>query len=703
MTQLSQERTSAAAAGGPNGGWVPPPAERPSRTRRLLAASVLLALLVGVPTALAVSVGTPLPESLPALSDVAGGLSSPLAPSLIVEVLALVAWAAWAHFAVCLTVELWVAVRAGHAARVRPAPRVPLGGLSQQLARRLVEAALVTATVASSVGAGAGSGTILTPARPAVAAQEWRAPVPTASTDQHEPAGSRSAATDPATGAVTERQAARPNPEYVVQPPHGGYYDSLWDIAERFLGDGQRWREIYELNKSRGQPDGRALSRPELIRPGWMLYLPADATGLSAVGAEGEAPAHPAPPQAAGSPPTTSGVSPSASPPPVQAAPPAGPQDMASPVPTTAPWAGAGPAATGTVGPSPSATLYAKDPGGDSDEDEDDHNGSLQGQTLGGLLAAAVLAALATLRHRQRRRRPDNGSIPIPQPAVARAEGQLRVLAEPDDLEFVDETLRALTLSLQGREVPDVRSALLRPGHLDLRLVQARPDATPPFTVADGGRAWRVSTQERPLIPHGSSGEVLPLLPLLLTVGRDPDGPVLLDLEATGSLALQGAEADVLDLLTHLVAESVLAPWADAVEVLIAGFGPDVSRSLQLLAPDRVTAVNEIDRSLLRVLEMRSSRVSASGERLSSRVRGSSADAKDEVRPPLLVVHAAQLTPLQAEQLAGLVPEAGRGGVAVVAPAPWQGAREMWTLGQPLPLLLDAPAPTPCRLDLDRL
>lgn len=701
MTQLSQERMSTAAAGDPQGGWVPPPLERPSRARRLVAAAALLTLLAGVPAALAVSVGSPLPRSLPALSDMGDGLAAPLPPSLIVDALALVAWAAWAHFAVCVVAELHVAVRAGRRGSVRPAPRVPLGGVSQQLARRLVEAALVTVTVVTPVGAAAGSGTMLTPARPAVAAQEWRAAVQVGFAAQHDSVGSSSAAADPATGAVREHSAVQPRPEYVVQPPHGGYYDSLWAIAERFLGDGQRWREIYELNKNRDQPDGRALTRPELIRPGWRLHLPADATGLPTGGAEGEQSPSPAPRQGALPRPAAAGASPSPSSLPVQDAAPVGPRGISSPPPPTASPAGAAPFAAGTAASSPSAASYAEGPGGERDEDLDDGNAFLPGQILGGVLAAAALASLATLRHRQRRRRAGSGSIPLPEPSVARAEGQLRILAEPDDMTFVDEALRVLTLSLKEHDMADVRSASLRPEYLDLRLAQAVPDAPRPFLPVDGGLVWRVFTQARPLVSPAASGQVLPLLPLLLTVGRDADCPVLLDLEALGSLAIDGAEAEVLGLLTHLVAESVLAPWADGVEVLLVGFDPDVARSLELLAPDRVTAVSEINPSLLRVLEMRSSRVAATGERLWTRVQASGPDPKLEVRSPLLVVHAARLCPAHAEQLAAVVPASGRGGVVVVAPAPWPGVRATWSLGDALPLLADAPAPH--RLEVDQL
>jgi nucleoid-associated protein YgaU len=79
----------------------------------------------------------------------------------------------------------------------------------------------------------------------------------------------------PATTAAAPRPAARVAAAapararaYLVRPS-----DTLSRIAERYLGDPARWREIHARNRN-------LLRSPDLIRPGDRLRLPPDAIGL---------------------------------------------------------------------------------------------------------------------------------------------------------------------------------------------------------------------------------------------------------------------------------------------------------------------------------------------------------------------------------------------------------------------------------------
>ena len=73
--------------------------------------------------------------------------------------------------------------------------------------------------------------------------------------------------------------ALEPEPEPVVEPePEPRTVtvkpgDTLRSIAMAYLGDENRWPEIYDLNKGVVQADGRMLTDPNLIRVGWVFQI----------------------------------------------------------------------------------------------------------------------------------------------------------------------------------------------------------------------------------------------------------------------------------------------------------------------------------------------------------------------------------------------------------------------------------------------
>lgn len=96
------------------------------------------------------------------------------------------------------------------------------------------------------------------------------------------PARTASAAPVRAAGAVAVTASAADDVRYyVVTSPeqNGGQAETLLSVAERTLGDGDRFSEILALNTGRALPGGSGFTRPEHLVPGFALRLPEDATG----------------------------------------------------------------------------------------------------------------------------------------------------------------------------------------------------------------------------------------------------------------------------------------------------------------------------------------------------------------------------------------------------------------------------------------
>ncbi len=77
----------------------------------------------------------------------------------------------------------------------------------------------------------------------------------------------------PAGSAATAAGTPMGADQIMVQPD-----DNPWTLAETHLGDGKRWRELFDANRGRIQSDGDAWLTESLVRPGWILTLPSATT-----------------------------------------------------------------------------------------------------------------------------------------------------------------------------------------------------------------------------------------------------------------------------------------------------------------------------------------------------------------------------------------------------------------------------------------
>ena len=234
----------------------------------LCALGLLAGIAAGIPWALWHFIGWPLPHHVPSLAQLGHALDQRGIPDqALIDALAAAVWVTWAVLVASIAVEVPAAL-AG-----RRAPRLPLAGIFQPVTGRLVAAVIVAAlsfaprttqvTALGSLGGGLSTAGGRQPVATLVltgATQPLLATSKPATTDLSTP--------DAATASTNSSRT------YVVQRG-----DTLWGIAERQLGDPLDWSEIYQLNEGRPQPDGRALTDPHWIYPGWTLVLPPAAHG----------------------------------------------------------------------------------------------------------------------------------------------------------------------------------------------------------------------------------------------------------------------------------------------------------------------------------------------------------------------------------------------------------------------------------------
>jgi hypothetical protein len=587
---------------------------------------LLTALTVGVPVALVAVVGLPIPHTMPKLS----ALTSQLDITAILRILSVIIWLAWIQLVWCVLVEVKAA--ASHAAT---RTRVPLAGATQSAAHRLVTAALLLFTAAAA----------LTPAvinhGPPRAAHSVSAPAMNAVTPAIPVTG--------LTVAHVPQAHAAPNSDkmYVVTPPVGRFHESLWEIAQNHLGDGRRYREIFELNKDRVQPDGSKLTIASLIRPGWTLLMPKDAhgPGIQAVtpklASELGLAAH-----------ASHGHDPE-------------PGQVVELPGTEAPAGGvrdngifAAPAAPSSPAPAWPYELSAAS-----------------------LLAAGVLAALGRRRREQLWQRAFGRRLAGPDPDAAEAEKALRLGADDPAVRMLDTGLRYLSkqLAAAGKTPPTVFAAHLGLQNLDLWIAPPDPNPPRPWQAADGGQVWRLpfaATAGLDVAESQPSG--LAPYPGLVSLGTNESGRILVDLEvAHGLIAVRGPRPVVQAALSALAVELVTNRWSDQMRVTLIGFGDGLAQ----ISPERVDVARNLDEVLpdleRRAGQMRDAMASAGIDSvLTGRSRGGDADAW----APHYLIMGVPPTQAQAERLLALARSRYRMGFGYVIAGDVRGATWTWDL-----------------------
>ncbi|HVV74627.1 MAG TPA: LysM peptidoglycan-binding domain-containing protein [Mycobacteriales bacterium] len=587
------------------------------RVRGVLSAVLLCAATIGLPLALADTVGDPL-HSWPSLS------SGQLSDTNVIAILAAVFWIGWLSFAVPAVLEVVLAVRARITHRPVREIHLPLLGSQQDLARSLISAILLLLGAQNTVGAAA-------PAH-VHAVQITRVTDTAWTTLTASPAHHH--AHRPSAAGQDHRERS-----YVI--PDIGGMRSYWALAEHYFGDGTRWREIWHLNQGRTHRDGTVMDTPRQLHSGWTILIPpadvvdpshheddrspttvtvgegdtlssiaerhslddwqqlwkinADRTepdgrrftdpGLIYPGWTLTVPSSQATDGRPTPPPTAGTALPHDHP--------TRPSDSDTPL-ATVRTPRPDPTPTGVTEPTPPASGHpsrsAASNGGGATNQHDQHHDPghrLPVVPLGiGLAAAAAVAALDRARRiAQRRRRIGHRPLPPPEP-LRRVEADLRHAARAAHPAVAAVEL-ATALTATSPATVEIKAVTAHDdGAVDLHLQPPGPDLPPPpppFVAIPGG--WRL-----PAADTGFSFAVDSVdepVPTLTPVGCSGDGEVLVPLAHGAPVSIAGDPDAVSRYLTVLGEALLAAPWSGRVFLTV----PAAMRD-QLAATEHVTVVD---------------------------------------------------------------------------------------------------------------
>lgn len=365
--------------------------------------------------------------------------------------------------------------------------------------------------------------------------------------------------------------------------------DTLTGIAGQHLGDPGRYREIFELNRDLEQPDGRRLTDPNLIVPGWHLTLPPPPPVIPdpvptdeqpPVVTDPVTPTPPATEPTTNTPPTTP---PTTSPPPTTPAPPA----PTPPPPTTNPPP---PAST------PPPTSFAEPALGDGDID-DNETWTAIAPFLAGVSGAVALASSLLVRIRRgRRRQALRGATARRRrqatPLIAVSESAVVAAANVPFVRWAGQSLANLVARLDARRVTSVPVAVEISPETGIEILWDAPfpDAPLPWTSTNAGWAWVLEYDPDSPVPT----DALPApIPALVTFGERDGRQLLVNLEAFGSVAVTGDPDRVTAFLRSLALE--LGTGDDLADAYVVTVDLDLPVATERLRADTLhTAIDRI-------------------------------------------------------------------------------------------------------------
>ena len=642
--------------------------------RALGAALALLALVFAAPVLLA-SFGDPISEVIDAFRDELLSDAS-RSESLLVSALVTIGWIAWAMVAMAVVNEVWAAMRGRMA---RPLPLLP--GV-QAVARTLVTSVTLVTTLVSTTQVAAAPlsplGPVATLVEPGAVStphgtEAVATPISSGPTYRvvrsdtwwsmaERLLGSGNRWQDIVTandgrrmvdGTVITASTASPRPGWIVQLPADAVLplrvdgetdesaapvdrhvvvvgDTLWDIAASRLPAGsstervqQAIASIVDANQSTVQHDGRTLTDPSVLEPGWSLIIPAlpqptamEIEEVDSVVVElgdtlwGIAETHLdagerypeivdrnlGVPQNDGRAledpdlilpgwrlemPTTEPAVAEAPrererPPDAPVPEPAPPQDediQPSLPPTPQTTAPAPPDLAPAPPPPPPAPTSTMSAGSDETADEAGPTVPI-GLLAAGLATAGVVTILDRRRRVQRQRRRSGHILPSPTAEAEQAEIELRAGADVAGAERVAVAMQAAAAGFSGEVFPAVRFVTVSADAVQIHLDEVVPTVPDGFAEVDGTWLTTLGHGELEALAHGGVDP----LPLLCPIGTTPEGAdVLVDIDRFGITWIDGAQDRVMGLVRSMALALSSSAWADSPKVIAVGMSGGIA------------------------------------------------------------------------------------------------------------------------------
>jgi DNA-binding SARP family transcriptional activator len=504
----------------------------------------------------------------------------------------------------------------------------------------------------------------------------------------HPAAASTAPANDGAASPGNGFAGLAPGTKVVVVVPG----DCLSVLAQRHLGDWRLDGEIEALNYGRPQADGRALVDDHWIYPGWVLVMPANASGATVVGGTGTVVA------ATGGPRTAAGVSSGRRPAPAKLTTAASASKVAAPTvasprhepapgpptplpptplpPTPLPPTPLPPARQPVAPPEPEPPTAVTTANGRHPELSKGHEDVGAVLAIGAVAAAGALWRLDGMRRELRHDRPRGWVIARNRGAVEAAERRARAIAGVEAMRWADLAVRYLSglieqfCSQEHDAVPSLVFVKVGAAGLEIVLSPApggclgwfSPSADEAHLVLDSD----IDLEDLEILAAGHWSA----WPAVVSLGNSGDGTVLMNLEHAGSLSVEGDNQAVHGALASILLQLASQPWSQEMLAGLYSVGEPV-------LDDRLAPVQRvaIDRAI--ELAEKLDRIADAREELAGNLALSALRAMAcEALPHVVVAFAG--TPDGARRCLAEAALPERSGVVLAAAGPVTGAR--WRL-----------------------